>query len=196
VKIALGLADRSQGREFWQAGRKKRPSDHASPEGTACVIPTISKEARHAHDHDHRWHGNLLQRLGETAGHYWPMTGTSRCCSFSSSAFASSPMTGAATAAPARPRRQRHGPLCRRCCAALTEHLDLHNAVHVGHSTGGGEVVRYLGRHGESRVAKAVLISSVPPLMVKTARQSGGASQGSVRRISGATGDQSPAVLS
>jgi non-heme chloroperoxidase len=52
--------------------------------------------------------------------------------------------------------------------AAVVEHLDLHDAVHVGHSTGGGEVVRYLARHGESRAAKAVLISAVPPLMVKT----------------------------
>jgi len=52
--------------------------------------------------------------------------------------------------------------------AALTAHLDLKNAIHVGHSTGGGEVTHYLGRHGESRVAKAVLISAVPPLMVKT----------------------------
>src|ERR1700689_3096278 len=52
--------------------------------------------------------------------------------------------------------------------AALTVHLDLKNAVHVGHSTGGGEVAHYLGRHGESRVAKAALISAVPPLMVKT----------------------------
>ena len=58
--------------------------------------------------------------------------------------------------------------------AALTAHLDLQNAVHVGHSTGGGEVARYLGRHGESRVAKAVLISSVPPLMVKTPDNPGG----------------------
>jgi non-heme chloroperoxidase len=52
--------------------------------------------------------------------------------------------------------------------AALTAHLDLQDAVHVGHSTGGGEVVHYLARHGESRVAKAVLISAVPPLMVQT----------------------------
>jgi non-heme chloroperoxidase len=51
--------------------------------------------------------------------------------------------------------------------AAVTAHLDLHDAVHVGHSTRGGEVARYISRHGESRVAKAVLISSVPPLMVK-----------------------------
>jgi non-heme chloroperoxidase len=58
--------------------------------------------------------------------------------------------------------------------AALTAHLDLKDAVHVGHSTGGGEVVRYLARHGESRVAKAVLISAVPPLMVKTAANPGG----------------------
>lgn len=52
--------------------------------------------------------------------------------------------------------------------AALTEHLDLKNAIHVGHSTGGGEVVAYLGRQGQSRVAKAAIISAVPPLMVKT----------------------------
>ncbi len=52
--------------------------------------------------------------------------------------------------------------------AALTEKLDLKNAIHVGHSTGGGEVARYIGRHGSKRVAMAVLISSVPPLMLKT----------------------------
>ncbi|GAA4749854.1 alpha/beta hydrolase [Modestobacter marinus] len=58
--------------------------------------------------------------------------------------------------------------------AALTAHLDLHDAVHVGHSTGGGEVVRYLARHGEDRVAKAVLISAVPPIMVQTEANPGG----------------------
>jgi hypothetical protein len=58
--------------------------------------------------------------------------------------------------------------------AALTAHLDLKNAVHVSHSTGGGEVVHYIARHGESRVAKAAMISAVPPLMVKTAANPGG----------------------
>jgi non-heme chloroperoxidase len=58
--------------------------------------------------------------------------------------------------------------------AALTDHLDLQRAIHVGHSTGGGEVVRYIARHGESRVAKAVLISAVPPLMVQTDANPGG----------------------
>src|SRR5579863_8601436 len=53
--------------------------------------------------------------------------------------------------------------------AELTAALDLKDAVHVGHSTGGGEVARYIGRHGSGRVAKAVLIGSVPPLMLKTA---------------------------
>ena len=53
--------------------------------------------------------------------------------------------------------------------AELIETLDLHDAVLVGHSTGGGEVARYIGRHGTSRVAKAVLVGAVPPLMVKTA---------------------------
>jgi len=58
--------------------------------------------------------------------------------------------------------------------AALVEKLDLKKAVHVGHSTGGGEVARYIGRHGTERVAKAVLIGAVTPLMVKTAANPGG----------------------
>lgn len=59
--------------------------------------------------------------------------------------------------------------------AALTEKLDLKNAIHVGHSTGGGEVARYIERHGSERVAMAVLISAVPPLMVKTDKNPAGA---------------------
>jgi non-heme chloroperoxidase len=58
--------------------------------------------------------------------------------------------------------------------AQLVESLDLNNAIHVGHSTGGGEVARYIGRHGTKRVAKAVLIGAVPPLMLKTAANPGG----------------------
>jgi len=58
--------------------------------------------------------------------------------------------------------------------AKLVDALDLKNAIHVGHSTGGGEVARYIGRHGTKRVAKAVLIGAVPPLMLKTAANPGG----------------------
>ncbi|MEA2175379.1 MAG: non-heme chloroperoxidase [Blastocatellia bacterium] len=58
--------------------------------------------------------------------------------------------------------------------AKLVEELDLKEAVHVGHSTGGGEVARYIGRHGTARVAKAVLIGAVPPLMLKTEANPGG----------------------
>src|SRR5229473_7239840 len=58
--------------------------------------------------------------------------------------------------------------------AALVAKLDLKDAIHVGHSTGGGEVARYIGRHGSKRVAKAVLIGAVPPLMLKTAANPGG----------------------
>ena len=58
--------------------------------------------------------------------------------------------------------------------AALTEALDLRGAVHVGHSTGGGEVARYIGRYGSKRVAKAVLIGAIPPLMLKTKSNPGG----------------------
>jgi pimeloyl-ACP methyl ester carboxylesterase len=52
--------------------------------------------------------------------------------------------------------------------AAVTAHLDLKNAIHVGHSTGGGEVVHYIARRGEERVSKAAIISAMPPLMVQT----------------------------
>ena len=58
--------------------------------------------------------------------------------------------------------------------ATLMEKLDVRDAIHVGHSTGGGEVARYIGRHGTKRVAKAVLISAVPPLMLKTPANPGG----------------------
>jgi non-heme chloroperoxidase len=58
--------------------------------------------------------------------------------------------------------------------AAIVEALDLRKAIHVGHSTGGGEVARYIGRHGTTRVAKAVLIGAVPPLMLKTPGNPGG----------------------
>jgi len=58
--------------------------------------------------------------------------------------------------------------------AELVNHLNLKDAIHVGHSTGGGEVARYIGRHGSKRVAKAVLIGAVPPIMVKSASNPGG----------------------
>ena len=58
--------------------------------------------------------------------------------------------------------------------AELVSHLDLRDAVHVGHSTGGGEVVRYLARHGERNVAKAAIIAAVPPMMVQTPANPGG----------------------
>src|ERR687886_1739545 len=58
--------------------------------------------------------------------------------------------------------------------ATLVEALDLRDAIHVGHSTGGGEVARYIGRHGTARVAKAVLMGAIPPLMLKTAANPGG----------------------
>ena len=58
--------------------------------------------------------------------------------------------------------------------AALTEQLDLHDAIHVGHSTGGGEVVHYIAQYGEDRVSRAAIINAVPPLMVQTDANPGG----------------------
>src|SRR5262244_973831 len=58
--------------------------------------------------------------------------------------------------------------------AAVVEHLDLRKAIHIGHSTGGGEATRYVARHGKDRVAKLVLIGAVPPIMLKTPANPGG----------------------
>ena len=77
-------------------------------------------------------------------------------------------MIAAATAAPASPGTGNDLDTYADDLAELVQHLNLTNAIHVGHSTGGGEVARYIGRHGTSRVAKAVLISAIPPLMLKT----------------------------
>jgi non-heme chloroperoxidase len=60
--------------------------------------------------------------------------------------------------------------------AAVVEHLDLRNTIHIGHSTGGGEAARYVARHGKGRVAKLVLAAAVPPIMVKSANNPGGLS--------------------
>ena len=102
------------------------------------------------------------------AGHCHPMTGTTRCCSSCPRVTASSPTTvvghGRSTQTPDGHDADHYAD----DLAALVEHLDLHDAIHVGHSTGGGEVVRFLARHGEARAAKAALISAVPPLMVQT----------------------------
>src|ERR1700753_118495 len=67
--------------------------------------------------------------------------------------------------------------------AIVIETLDLRDATLVGHSTGGGEVARYIGRHGTKRVAKAVLISAVPPLMLKTASNPEGLPRSAFERI-------------
>jgi non-heme chloroperoxidase len=76
--------------------------------------------------------------------------------------------------------------------AALFEKLDLTNAVMVGHSTGGGEVARYLGRHGSKRVAKAVLAAAVPPMMLKTDKNPGGMPMSAFDDIrAGVVGDRS-----
>ena len=79
--------------------------------------------------------------------------------------------------------------------AALTEKLDLKNAIHVGHSTGGGEVARYIGRHGTKRVAMAVLISAVPPLMLKTDKNPAGAPISVFDDLRAQTRGKSAAVL-
>ena len=79
--------------------------------------------------------------------------------------------------------------------AELVTKLDLKDAIHVGHSTGGGEVARYIGRHGTKRVAKAVLIGAVPPLMLKTKANPGGHADRGIRPAQGERHCRPVAVL-
>ena len=109
--------------------------------------------------------------------HGWPLRrrpSRTRCSSWPRAATAASPMTAAATAARASPGTATTWIPMPTTWPSLSKQLDLKNAIHVGHSTGGGEVARYIGRHGTERVAKAVLIGAVPPLMLKTAANPGG----------------------
>ena len=80
--------------------------------------------------------------------------------------------------------------------AAVTAQLDLKNAIHVGHSTGGGEVIRYLARHGDSGIAKAAIISAIPPLMVKTPSNPGGLPKKLFDDLQAAARRRSLAILS
>lgn len=72
--------------------------------------------------------------------------------------------------------------------ADLVQHLDLHDAVHIGHSAGGGEVARYIGRHGESRVAKVILVSAVTPSVLQTDANPAGAPRSAFEGLQGMTG--------
>jgi len=74
----------------------------------------------------------------------------------------------------------------------LVEKLDLRDAVHIGHSTGGGEVARYVARYGKGRVAKAVLISAVPPIMIKSDKNPGGLPKEVFDEIREGTGKNRP----
>ena len=103
------------------------------------------------------------------------MTGIPRCSTSLARATVSSLTTAVVTVDRPGERRPRHGSLRSRC-AAVVEHLDLRNTIHIGHSTGGGEATRYVARYGNDRVAKLVLIGAVPPLMLKTTANPGGLS--------------------
>ena len=95
------------------------------------------------------------------------MHGKTRCFFWQPADTAASPMTAAAMA-DRQPWNGNEMDTFSDDLAALVQKLDLKNAIHVGHSIGGGEVARYIGRHGTKRVAKAMLIAAVTPLMLKT----------------------------
>ena len=129
------------------------------------------------------------------AGHSARTTGTPRCCSFWRKGFR----------VVAHDRRG-HGRSSQVSeghdmdhyaadAAAVVDHLDLRNAVHIGHSTGGGEATRYVARHGRSRTSKLVLIGAVPPIMVKTERQPRRPADRGLRRPSEESRCQSQQVL-
>ena len=108
--------------------------------------------------------------------HGWPLTADAfedQCSFWLRAATAASRMTVEATVAQAS-RGTAMTSTRMPTTAALVEHLELSEAIHVGHSTGGGEVARYIGRHGTKRVTKAVLIGAIAPLMLKTPANPGG----------------------
>ena len=110
------------------------------------------------------------------AGYSPPTTGMGRCSSSSSKAFAYIAHDRAAgTADPPKPPTAIDMDHYADDLAAVLDALDITNAVMVGHSTGGGEVVHYLARHGAKRASKAAIISAVPPLMLKTEKNPTGA---------------------
>ena len=113
------------------------------------------------------------KRPGRTFSHGWPLSADAWDAQLHvpgrATATAWSRTTGVGTAGPASPPHGNDMDGYADDLAAVIEALDLHDATLVGHSTGGGEVARYIGRHGTARVAKAVLISAVPPIMVQIA---------------------------
>jgi non-heme chloroperoxidase len=109
--------------------------------------------------------------------HGWPLSSDdwdAQMLFFLRTATASSRTTGADTAAPRRRRTGNEMDTYAADVAALVAHLDLRDAIHIGHSTGGGEVARYVARHGKGRVAKACSCRRRPPIMVKTPKNPGG----------------------
>ena len=111
-----------------------------------------------------------------TAGLCHPTTGTRRCCSFLPTAIASLRTTGAATVAPRKSATGHDMDHYASDASAVVEHLDLRNAIHIGHSTGGGEVARYVAKYGEpqGRVAKAVLYRRCSPAHGQDCENPGG----------------------
>ena len=130
-----------------------------------------------------------------TAGLCRPTIGTPRCSSFSITGFRVIAHDRRVTGVRLRQPMVTTWITMPTTSQRLTAHLDLNDAIHVGHSTGGGEVARYIAKHGQDRVAKAVLISSVPPLMVKTESESRRPSQRGLRRTPGAGRHKPRAVL-
>ena len=129
--------------------------------------------------------GALVNRLSlAMAGRCQRMLSKIRCFSWLRTDIVVSRTTGVVMDARAQPWTGNDLDTYADDLAELTEALDLKDAIHVGHSTGGGEVARYIGRHGSSRVSKAVLIGAITPVMVKTRNQSRWFADSGVRRDS------------
>ena len=153
------------------------------PAGTYFYIAEQgARRTPHANDHDQGRHADLLQGLGHraspwssaTAGRSPRTRGNRRCIFLASHGYRCIAHDRRGHGRSSQPWNGNEMDTYADDLAELFEALDLNDAVMIGHSTGGGEVARFIGRHGTKRVAKAVLMGAVPPLMLKTAANPGG----------------------
>jgi non-heme chloroperoxidase len=171
IWAAMAFARLGDNRRAWELFAMINPVNHARSTEEAATY-----KVEHEHDHDERRHADLLQGLGHgkpvVFSHGWPLNADSweaQMVFLASNGYRCIAHDRRGHGRSSQPWNGNDMDTYADDLAELIETLDLKDAVLIGFSAGGGEVARYIGRHGTKRVAKAALIAAVPPLMLKTA---------------------------